>query len=72
MTIHGFWWFVVALCTFGVHGLLLWTWIRESREQLRQWDEYDAASQRRHDEAMARLRGARRTWAAVDSKRGQP
>ena len=48
-------WFAGALLVFGVHVLYLRSWRREQRQYKAWWQNYDAASQKRHDEFMHAL-----------------
>src|ERR1044072_4209594 len=66
MNFDSVWWFVATGFICGWHALFLLFWRRESRERLRRWGDYDAASQRRHDEFIVELRRARR-----ERERGQ-
>ena len=45
-------WFAGALFICGAHVLYLRSWRREQRQYKAWWQNYDAASQKRHDEFM--------------------
>ncbi len=58
----GFLWFVAALVICGSHALHLRGWRREWRAKLRQEQQYDGASRRRHEETLAAL-----TWYPISA-----
>jgi hypothetical protein len=71
MTINGPICLALAILVFAFHALHAIEWRRESKERLKQWKEYDEASQRRHDEFMEALSWYRAASGQWSNKRHQ-